>query len=219
MLLEDVREDAEPTSLILMRHGETVWNKERRVMGNADIPLNADGTAQSGRAAELLARFAIDRILSSPLERARQTAAIVSAKIGVDFETDTDLEEVHFGDWQGKTYGEIVADPRYRGFLDDPVGTPTPGGETIGDVQARGLRVLQRLQPGSRALVVSHGDVIRTLISRFLAVPLREFRRIRVDNCGLTAVSIADGWPEVKFINVLADPARAWDPLHWSTKT
>ncbi len=212
-------EAAEATSLILMRHGETAWNRERRVMGNADIPLSADGALQSERAAELLARFPIDRILSSPLQRARQTAAIVAERIGVDLDTDADLEEVHFGDWQGKTYGEIVGDPRYGVFLNDPVTTPTPGGETIADVQARGLRALQTLQPGSRALVVSHGDVIRTLISRFLAVPLREFRRIRVDNCGLTAISIAAGRPELKFINVLADPERAWDPLHWSTKT
>jgi len=212
-------EASKTTSLILMRHGETAWNRERRVMGNADIRLSPNGAEQSKRAAELLARFPVDRILSSPLSRARQTAEIVAGRVGLEFETDADLEEVHFGDWQGKTYREIVADPRYRGFLSDPVGTATPGGETIQDVQARGLRALQKLEPGCHALVVSHGDVIRTLISRFLAVPLREFRRIRVDNCGLTAVSIAAGHPEVKFLNVLADPDRAWDPLHWSTKT
>lgn len=211
--------DAEVVSVIILRHGETAWNRERRVMGGSDIPLSEAGRRQSEMAAGVLARFSIDRIVSSPLARARQTAEIIAAAVGAPCETDADLVEVRFGQWQGKTYSEIVQDPRYRGFLKDPVNTPTPGGETIADVQARGLAAIGRARPGERVVFVSHGDIIRAAITHFLAVPLREFRRIRVDNCGLTAVTLADSRPEVKFVNMLADPDRAWDPLHWASQT
>jgi broad specificity phosphatase PhoE len=211
--------DDSVVSVIVMRHGETEWNKESRVMGRSDIPLSDAGRRQSERAAAVLAHFSVDRIVSSPLVRAKETADIVSRHLDVDVQTDEQLQEVEFGSWQGMTYREIRADPRYGEFLKDPVNNRTPGGENIADVQSRGLAAIAAAKPGERVLFVSHGDIIRAAISYFLDVPLRQFRRIRVDNCGLTAIAVADGRPEVKFVNMLADPERAWDPLHWSTRT
>jgi broad specificity phosphatase PhoE len=137
--------------------------------------------------------------------------------LGVPVDTDEDLVEVRFGRWQGKTYDEIILDPDCERFFQDPVSNPTPGGETIVDVQNRGLAAFARAQPNRRTLFVSHGDIIRSTICHYLKMPIREFRRIRVDNCGMSGVIARGGQVEVKFVNVLADADRAWDPLHWNT--
>ncbi len=211
--------DGDVTSVILMRHGETVWNRERRVMGDSDVPLCAAGRRQSERAAAVLEHFEVGRVVSSPLVRAAESARIVCDRLGTGLEQDEDLAEVRFGSWQGMTYGEIRDEPYYRRFIEDPINTPTPGGETIVEVQARARSALAKAGPGERVLFVSHGDIIRTAICHFLAIPLEEFRRIRVDNCGLTAVALVGEHVEVKFINVLADPERCWDPVHWNKRT
>ncbi len=204
------------STLVLLRHGETAWNRERRLMGAADVPLNEAGRQQCARVGEVLAGFGIDRIRTSPLSRAAETANIVAQAVAAPIEHDEGLVEVRFGDWQGKTYEEITVDPRFKQYVEDPVEQPTPGGETVVDVQRRGLLSLAAARPGERVLFVSHGDLIRSVLCSFLAMPLAEFRRLRIDNCGLSAVAMTMGRGEVKFVNMLADPARAWDPVHWT---
>lgn len=205
-------------TVILMRHGETDWNRQRRVMGTLDIPLNDTGREQCARAAAVLAEFGVTRVVTSPLERAADSASRIAARLGVEVCEDPDLEEVRFGHWQGLSYEEIVSHEDYRAFAADPTRNPTPGGETIVQVQGRGLAAVGRAAPGERVVFVSHGDIIRAILSHYLAVPLDEFRRIRVDNCGLSAITSRRGRAEVKFVNLLADPGRAWEPLHWSRK-
>jgi len=203
-------------TLLLMRHGETAWNREKRIMGDLDIPLTEEGRVQCADAAALLAQFGIHRIVTSPLARAAESADIVASHLGVPVSADARLVEVRFGEWQGRTYDEVGGDPRYHAFAADPVANQTPGGETVAHVQKRGLEGLNSLRAGECVLFVTHGDIIRTLLCHFLATPLAEYRRIRTDNCGLSAVSISRGAPEVKFLNVLADQARARSLTHWS---
>jgi broad specificity phosphatase PhoE len=208
----------EAPSLIIVRHGETQWNRDRRVMGNADIPLTERGREQCALAARALEGFGIQRVVTSPLVRAAETAAIIGNALRVPISEDPDLEEVRFGHWQGKTYDEIAGDPEYRAFAADPVGRRTPGGETIEDVQRRGLASFARVASGERVLFVSHGDIIRSTLCHYLSIPIGEFRRVRVDNCGISAVTIRSRRPEVKFVNMLADPERVWEQLHWAAK-
>lgn len=202
-------------SILVIRHGETDWNRDRRVMGSEPVELNAEGRDQCERAGSLLAAFGVTRIVTSPLVRAVETAEILARALSVDVTSDPDLEEVRFGRWQGLTYDEIRGEPEYRAFMVDPLANRTPGGETIRDVQQRGLAGLGRVEPGENVLFVSHGDIIRTTLCHFLAIPVTEFRRVRIDNCGISAVSFRDGYAEVRFVNLLADPDRAWRPLHW----
>jgi broad specificity phosphatase PhoE len=204
------------STLLLLRHGETDWNRERRLMGSLDIPLNEAGRRQARAVADLLVGFGVEVILSSVMVRAMQTAAIIAEVLGLPVVEDEGLVEVRFGQWQGHTYEEIAADPRFLDYVRDPVATATPGGETIADVQRRAVDAVGGLIGVRRALVVSHGDVIRSLLSHFLGMPLGEFRRIRVDNCGLSGIANGPAGMEVKFVNTLADPQRAWDPVHWS---
>lgn len=198
-----------------MRHGETDWNREARVMGALDIPLNQQGEAQCRAAAALLGDFQIDRICTSSMLRARQSAEILSAGLGLEVELLDGLEEVCFGDWQGLRYAEILEDPRYRTFAADPVRQRTPGGENIVEVQERGLACLDGVRDGETVLFVSHGDILRSILCHFFGVPLGDFRRLRVDNCGLSCVALNGPAVEVKFLNTLADPARVGDAVHW----
>lgn len=209
-------------TLILMRHGETAWNRDRRIMGDLDIPLTDEGRAQCEGAAGLLADYGVTRIVSSPLLRAAESAAIVSSRLGLPVDHDPRLVEVRFGRWQGLTYEDVAADPGYLAFAADPVTQPTPGGETVRDVQARGLEGLGAAMAsagdGDCTLFVTHGDIIRTLLCHFLATPLDQYRRLRTDNAGLSAVALSPGLPEVKFLNVLADIDRSRRGVHWSGK-
>lgn len=211
-----MRPEGSTTTLVLMRHGETSWNRERRIMGDLDIPLTEQGRAQCEAAASVLADLAIDRIVASPLMRAAESAAIVARALDLPVSHDARLVEVRFGEWQGKSYEEVGNDPRYRAYAEDPIVHPTPGGETAVDVQRRGLEGLASAAPGECVLFVTHGDIIRTLLCHYLAAPLSQYRRLRVDNCGLSAIAIGGRQPEVKFLNVLADQARARSATHWS---
>jgi broad specificity phosphatase PhoE len=202
--------------LLFCRHGETQWNRERRIMGALDVPLSDAGRRQCASLGALLRDFGVDRIVSSPLARAAETAHALSAIIGAGVSYDDDLEEVRFGCWQGKTYEEIARDPAYDEYARDPVACATPGGESLRDVQRRGLAAVERLPTGVRTLVVSHGDLIRATLCHFLALPLTEFRRLRIDNCSLSAVRVEAGRVEVKFLNLVPDPERVWERLHWS---
>jgi broad specificity phosphatase PhoE len=187
-------------------------------MGRRPIALSEAGRAQGRALVPLLRALAPDRVLASPLVRAHETAEIVATALGVPLALDPDLVELDFGSWEGRSYDELVGDPVYRAFSEDATATSPPGGESVGAAQARALAALGRAlaaTPGLRVCVVSHGDVLRLVLAAALRLDLREFRRLRVDTCGVSAIELTGDWAEVKFVNLLADPARIWARLHW----
>src|SRR6202051_1728045 len=104
------------------------------------------------------------------------------------------------------TYEDLIVDEDYLLYREEPILSSTPGGECIGEVQARGVAAGMRTlgaADGQRVLFVSHGDIIRTVLSHFLAMELRHFRRIRVDNAALSAVQVAGELAEVKLLHIL----------------
>jgi broad specificity phosphatase PhoE len=208
--------DSLARDILICRHGETDWNRGRRIMGSLDVPLSEAGRRQCAGVGALLQRFGVRRIVSSPLARAAESARIIAGALGLEVSQDPDLEEVRFGRWQGKTYAEVLDDPEFHRFLADPVANRTAGGETIVDVQSRGLAAFARATPGERTLFVSHGDIIRSTLCHYLDMPIIRYRRIRVDNCGLSAVVEVEGRVDVRFVNLLPDPERAWDDVHWT---
>jgi broad specificity phosphatase PhoE len=161
----------------------------------------------------LLAPLGIERIVSSPLMRARESADIVGAMLGRDVTTDPGLCEVNFGDWVGWSYDDLLPTAEYQRYRADPVRNPPPAGETLSVVQARGMAALRRAlvaANGGRVLLVSHGDLIRCLLCHLLGVELSQYRRLRVDNCSISAADIRNGTPRLLFVNVVADPDRRW---------
>ncbi len=159
---------------MLWRHGQTVWNAERRFQGQSDIPLDETGQVQAERAARLLAALRPDMIVSSDLTRAASTAAPLARLTGLEVSVDKDLRERHGGRWEGLTDAEIRAQyPQEYTSWAPPDGEPSP---VVADrVAAALLRIAANLaEPaaGSRlAVVVSHGAALRLGMSRVLGMP------------------------------------------------
>jgi probable phosphoglycerate mutase len=154
------------TPFWFLRHGETDWNARGLSQGNVDIPLNAVGWAQAERAAKALVEVAgpgapraIVTIVASPLGRARNTAEVVAAQLGLPVEIDDDLREVSFGVQEGQEMGDWF-DHWVEGSL-----TPE-GGESFEQLRARTVAVLNRVlaRPGP-VLVVAHGALWRAFRS------------------------------------------------------
>lgn len=148
------------TDLYLVRHGETDWNRARRIQGRTDVPLNATGREQARVTGMLLTRRPIGRVIASPLSRARETAEIIAAELGLPGPELRDaFVERDYGDAEGLTFHEI--DVRF------PEGTPVPGRETREQVGGRvipALRALAAEHPGEAIVVVSHGGAIRAAL-------------------------------------------------------
>lgn len=201
-------------TVLLMRHGETAWNRDGRVMGKNPISLDDAGRAQVEKAIPAARLIKPDLIVSSPLPRARQTADIIAKGLGgIPVSEDADLEEVRYGRWEGMVFEDLIHDPDYVQYRDNPITCPTPGGETIAQVQERGMRAVLRAieaHPEKRILFVSHGDILRAILCHCIGVDLKYFRRIRVDNAAFSAIQIVGDFAEVKFVNLLPDPERAF---------
>src|SRR5208282_98527 len=199
---------------LLMRHGETPWNREGRVMGRSPVDLDEHGRAQVESAVPLARLLAPELIISSPLARARQSAEIIGKGIGIaDVIDDPRLTEVEYGRWEGMVYDDLIKDAHYIHYREHPLDEPTPGGETIYHVQARGVEAVRHTiaaNPGKRVLFVSHGDIIRTVLCHFMNLALENFRRIRIDNATFFGIQIAGDFAEIKFLNLLSDPTRVF---------
>ncbi|MCC7139218.1 MAG: histidine phosphatase family protein [Planctomycetes bacterium] len=191
--------DARPV-VLLTRHGETAWNRERRMQGQVDVPLSPEGEAQAEVLATRLRGAGLARIVSSDLERAAATARAVARATGLAVTLDARLREQSLGAWEGRTFAEVVgSDPdtaaRFRAR--DPDARPA-GGETRGELFARVAAALDDVAaPGTAGpvLVVAHGGVVQALVYRALALPIRAERRFLVPNVSLTTLlPRADGW-------------------------
>jgi len=148
------------TELYLVRHGETDWNRARRVQGRTDVPLNDTGRAQARATGRLLARRRWDAVLSSPLSRAVETAQLIAAEIGLpEPEVFEGIMERDYGEAEGLNYYEI--ERRWpRGGV--------PGRESRGDVASRVVPALVELavaRPGQSLVVVGHGGSIRAALA------------------------------------------------------
>ncbi len=193
--------------LVLVRHGQTTWNRERRFLGRTDVPLDDIGIAQARNLAARLARTDLAAIYSSPLRRAADTAAAVAALHGLPVTPQDDLVELAQGELEGQE-SHILAD-RYPDFfaawLADPTHARVPGGETLGECQSRGLRALRgvigRAEAGTTVVVVSHQMVIASVLCGLLDRPLREFRAVGHHNGALSVLDAVDQGIEVVTIN------------------
>jgi len=199
---------------LLMRHGETDWNRQGRVMGRNPIELSENGRVQVHAAARVAQPLSPDVVITSPLVRARQSAEIMAEALGgLEIIEEPEITEVLYGRWEGMTYHDLIDDPHYVEYRKSPIDYPTPGGETIPEVQARGIRAITgavERNTDKRILFVSHGDIIRTVLCHFLGLELKYFHRLRVDNATISGVQLAGTFSEVKFLNLLPDPGRAF---------
>ena len=150
-----------PTRVLVLRHGQSEWNRLRRWQGQADIDLDDEGARQAAAAGEVLGAF--DAIWASDLARARRTAEIIAAAVGIGpVRTDARLRETHVGPWEGLTHAEVDAGwPGYLAAHLRPEGFEPY--EQAAERMRRALVDIAAPQPGGEVLVVSHGGTIRAL--------------------------------------------------------
>lgn len=182
--------------LVLVRHGETEWNRENRVQGTSDTPLSDNGIRQAERLASSMAGEEIDLIVTSPLRRAAETASIINRGLNAPLRTDEDLRELDQGIFEGMGYTELMRDHGdfLRHWAADPASVVMPGGESLAALQERAWKAVLRITGSvERALIVSHNFTITVILCRALEVPLSGFRHIRLDNASRTVLETRDG--------------------------
>ncbi|MEU6528222.1 histidine phosphatase family protein [Streptomyces sp. NPDC046928] len=202
------------TTLLLARHGQTIWHAENRYAGVSDVPLTDTGRAQ----AEALGRWAdghpVDAIWTSPLSRAVVTADPACRALGLTPRREPGLRECDFGVLEGRTLAEFAAeDPAAaEAYRADPVAHPFPGAEDPAAAARRGVAALRRIaaaHPGGRVLVVAHNTLLRLVLCTLLSIPVREYRRVfpRLRNTALSELRLdAEGSAALLSLNVPCEP-------------
>ena len=168
-----------PIRVVLWRHGQTDWNVENRFQGHSDIPLNKVGHYQASEAAQVLAALRPDRIISSDLIRAQETAAALAALTDIKVEINPNLRETDGGLWEGKlasenraTHGELFAN-WYEGG-DEPAGVT---GERRSDVAKRAVAVIEKEMTNFSGTIVfvTHGGTVRSVLGSILKLPIAQW--------------------------------------------
>lgn len=183
--------------IYLMRHGETEWNRAGRLQGQSDIPLNEFGIELAEKTAEGLQDVHFDAAFSSPLQRALVTARIVVGKRNVAVETDDRLKEIHFGAYEGKSFGAGQPDGTHPLARPESY-VPAGGGESIGEAKARARAFLEdRLLPmegkADNVLIVAHGAINRCILNMISGIPDRDFWKISLPNCAVSVLLLEGG--------------------------
>jgi alpha-ribazole phosphatase len=188
------------TQLLLVRHGETDWNREGRYQGRADQPLNAIGLAQAKTLAEQLAGRSVCAVYSSDLGRAVETAQIIARNFDLNIQIDPRLREVNQGQWEGLLASDIPNRYPVEWWMrrEDPVHARPPGGETVAEVAARVWAAaddIVRHHPNGSVLIVSHGLAIATLLCKASGVPLERAYHLAPANGSLETIQWPGEWP------------------------
>ncbi len=204
------------TSFILVRHGETEWNRAGRIQGHADSPLTREGVLQAEAMGRRLARESIDAVIASDLGRAHHTAAILCQHVPLAINAEPRLRERAFGVGEGLTYAEI--DERFPEMFSrvrqtDP-DFAAPGGESRRQFHERiveGLIDLSQQHIGRRILLVTHGGVLAAIYRWLNNLPISSPHTIEIPNVGYNELSYVQGqWQ----IDVWADVSHLAAPTH-----
>jgi broad specificity phosphatase PhoE len=193
--------------LILIRHGETLWNKEGRIQGVSDIDLNDAGIEQARRLAFSLQGTAIGAVHTSPLKRAYRTAEIINSFHGKKIEVHSDLMEMDQGDFEGVSFKELMTREKefLRRWVTDPVSVRMPRGESLEELQKRAWRPIEKMiAAGEDSLVVAHNFTIAVILCRLRNISLNEFRSSCVDNASKTLIRVSAGQTSIEVMNDLS---------------
>jgi probable phosphomutase (TIGR03848 family) len=192
------------TTVLLIRHGRTAANTGAVLAGwTPGVALDETGEAQAQRLAERLAPVPLAALVSSPLDRCRQTAETVAKGRDVGVTEEPRVGEVHYGDWTGAALKDLAKKPLWKVVQAHPSAAvfPGDGGEGLAAVQARAVGAVrewnERLGPDAVYAVFSHGDVIKSILADALGLHLDLFQRIVVDPCSVSVISYTDTRPFV----------------------
>jgi probable phosphomutase (TIGR03848 family) len=195
-------------TVILLRHGRTTANTGGVLAGwTPGVGLDETGVQQAQAVAERLATVPLAAVVSSPLERCRQTAELLVAGRDLAVRTDERLGEARYGDWTGRPIKELVKEPLWKVVQQHPSAAvfPGPEGEGLAQTQARAVAAVRawNAELGKDAvwLACSHGDVIKAVLADALGMHLDSFQRIVVDPASISVISYTDTRPFVVRMN------------------
>jgi probable phosphoglycerate mutase len=204
------------TTILLIRHGETAWNAERRLQGHLDIPLNTEGERQAAQLGAALAGEEIDHVLSSDLGRARQTAeAVLRARGTTDLQCDPQLRERCYGGFEGLLYSEIEArfPVEFAAWQGRNVDATLPPGKNQGesfrefyDRVTTAILAHAARHPGQTLALVAHGGVLECAYRAALGLSLETPRDFKVHNASINRFAVEQGklrltsWGEVEHL-------------------
>ena len=208
--------------LYMVRHGETDWNKERRIQGQVDIPLNEFGRKLARKTARGLDNIQFDICYSSPLERAKETARLILNDKETPILTDVRIMEMAFGDYEGGCCSKSGWNlpKEFQCFFHDPEHyKPAPGGESFIDVKKRTGEFLKELSEKkqykeSNILITTHGAALAGLLNNIKNEPVSKYWGTGVHkNCAVTEVQITGDRMEIISENVVYydDEVESWD--------
>jgi broad specificity phosphatase PhoE len=207
--------------LYLVRHGETLANREYRYIGTRDDPLSAPGQTQAIQLAEALSVLSIAAVYSSPLQRTFATALPIAARHSLEVQQEDELRECDFGAWEGLTRAEVIErspedSQRLREWEKNTSIAP-PGGESFETLQKRVVAAVERLaqpHPDQAILLVSHVGPIKVLLSTALGAPLSSAFRIFLDPATISVVDWRDAeHATVRLVNSHAH--LGWEQARW----
>jgi broad specificity phosphatase PhoE len=185
--------------IILVRHGETDWNKQGRFQGQIDIPLNKNGKSQAKAASKFLKHTVIQKAFSSSLSRPKETAQIIlNEHQGVEISLKDNLKEIGHGKWEGKLESEINSDwpDLLRTWKISPEKVQMPEGENIKDVSTRSItgwnEICKDLKNNETALVVAHDAVNKTILCHLLGLMPSKIWMIKQGNGGITVIDLSE---------------------------
>ncbi len=198
------------TTVILLRHGRSTANVSGVLAGRSSgVGLDDHGRTQAKGLVDRLAVLPLAAVVRSPLQRCEETVAPLLEARGLDAVVEDDLSEVDYGDWTGRTLGELGKEDLWKVVQAHPSAAVFPGGEGLAGMQHRSVAAVRRHaariteEHGPKALwvVCSHGDVIKSVIADALGLHLDSFQRISVDPCSISVISYTPTRPFVVRVN------------------
>lgn len=194
------------TKIILVRHGLTLWNGERKIQGHSNIELAPEGIAQAELLAKNFPLENISAIYSSDLSRAKVTAEILAKKFNLPVQLEKNLREAHWGDWEGKKLSEIEkSDPvNYERFFHNPEELQIKNAETFAQLQERAFSTFKKIiaaHPDENIIIVAHGAINRTILCSILEIPLKKMWAVSQFNTAVNVIRFDDGYFTVELIN------------------
>lgn len=204
-----------PTTILMVRHGQTPTTGKVLPGRAKGLHLAGLGHEQAKIAALRIAELNIDAVYSSPLERAKETAAPISAACGLKTQIERGLFECDFGDWTGKQLKDLMKLPEWQSVQRAPSTFRFPNGESFTEMQTRmvnALDKLRKLHPGGTIVCVSHADTIKAAVAHAMGTHIDLFQRIVISPASISAVTWHAGGPIVLAVNSTGRPLSELKP-------
>jgi broad specificity phosphatase PhoE len=201
-------------TLLFIRHGQTTWNVEHRLPGQLPgVALNEVGRQQAARLADALTVLPISAIISSPLERARDTAEIIAQPHKLEIQYEPGLMDLDLGYWSGINYDELSKnDPEWKAFVRDPTAGPE-GVETFPQLQERVVAAVERWRKqdstGAYLAFVAHADVVKLLIAYYTGLEAKRAGLLTIDNASVSLVEL-DPEHQPRVLAIGWNPQPGW---------